>query len=83
MFDIYGVVIDVDRFRKYTVKTDNGRILIRNRRFIRKRVPNSFFSQNHSTQSGENNFAVSSNTRSRPYRNVRRPRRLIEEENWP
>ena len=41
LFDIYGVV--VDQFRKYSVKTANGRILIRNHKFIRKHVPNLLF----------------------------------------
>ena len=42
LFDIYGTVIFIDnKFRKYSIKTDNGRMLIRNRKFICKRVPRS------------------------------------------
>ena len=36
-WDVYGVVLHMDRFRKYLVKTKCGRILERNRRFLRKR----------------------------------------------
>ena len=79
LFDIYGVVVDVDQFRKYSVKIANGRILIRNRKFIRKRVPNSLLSQSDNNQSSENNPIAYL----RPHRNLNRPRRLIEEDNWP
>ena len=68
LFDIYGVVIDVDQFRKCSVKIANGRILIRNRKFIRKRVPNSLFSQSDKNQSSENNPIAYL----RPDRNVNR-----------
>ena len=37
----YGIVVDISRYRRYFIKTGNGRILVRNRRFIRRRVPMS------------------------------------------
>ena len=77
LFDMYGVV--VDQFRKYSVKTANGRILMRNRKFIGKRVPNSLFLQSDINQSSETN----SPAYSRPHRNINLPRRLIEEDNGP
>ena len=40
-WDKYGIVVDISRYRRYFVKTGNGRILVRNRRFIRRRVPMS------------------------------------------
>ena len=40
-WDRYGVVVDIGRHRRYFIKTTNGRVLVRNRRFIRKRVPTS------------------------------------------
>ena len=40
-WDRYGIVVDISRYRRYFVKTGNGRILVRNRRFIRRRVPMS------------------------------------------
>ena len=38
-WDIYGVVTEVGPFRRYHVKTSTGRVLVRNRRYIRRRVP--------------------------------------------
>lgn len=40
-WDRYGLVVDIGKHRQYFIKTMNGRILVRNRRFIRKRVPTS------------------------------------------
>ena len=42
-FDIYGVIVCVDKYCKYVVKTASGRILLRNRKLIRKHVPASFY----------------------------------------
>ena len=38
-WDIYGVVTDIGPHRRYFVKTGSGRVLVRNRRFLRRRVP--------------------------------------------
>ena len=38
-WDIYGVVTEVSPHRRYYVKTVGGRVLVRNRRFLRRRVP--------------------------------------------
>ena len=38
-WDIYGVVTHIGPYRQYHVKLINGRVLVRNRRFIRCRVP--------------------------------------------
>ena len=38
-WDIYGVVTTVGPYRRYHIKTSNSRILVRNRRYIRRRVP--------------------------------------------
>ena len=40
-FDTFGIAVYIENFRKYFVKTTSGRLLVRNRRFIRKRVPTS------------------------------------------
>ena len=40
-WDRYRVVVDIGRHRRYFIKTTNGRVLVRNRRFIQKRVPTS------------------------------------------
>ena len=72
-FDIHGVV-SVDRFRKYTIKTASGRILVRNRRFIRKRIPASL-----TLPESENPYNVVIEENVRPRRNVGRPMRLVED----
>ena len=38
-WDIYGVITDIGHHRRYFVKTQSGRVLVRNRRFLRKRTP--------------------------------------------
>ena len=38
LWDIYGVVVEIGPYRRYHVKTSAGRILVRKRRFIRRRV---------------------------------------------
>ena len=39
MWDIYGTITAVGPYRRYFIKTQSGRILVRNWRFIRKRSP--------------------------------------------
>ena len=39
MWDIYGTVTAIGPHRRYFVKTQNGRVLVRNQRFLRKRIP--------------------------------------------
>ena len=41
VWDIYGTITDIGPHRRYFVKTQSGRVLIRNRRFLRRRVPMS------------------------------------------
>ena len=38
-WDIYGTVTDIGPHRRYFIKTLSGRVLVRNRRFLRKRLP--------------------------------------------
>lgn len=38
-WDIYGIVADVGPHRRFYVRTNSGRVLVRNRRFLRRRVP--------------------------------------------
>ena len=37
-WDTHGVIVSVDQFRTYPVKTESGHILERNRRYLRKRI---------------------------------------------
>ena len=41
LWDTYGVVTNIGPHRQYHIRTRSGRILIRNRRFLRRRVPAS------------------------------------------
>ena len=76
-FDIYGVVINIDKFRKYVIKTDDGKTFIRNRRFIRKRVPESLSAHKRIDSTSEEMYAPRLRRKCGP------PRRLIEDSNWP
>ena len=40
-WDIYGTVTDISPHRRYFVKTQSGRVLVHNRRFLRRRIPPS------------------------------------------
>ena len=84
-FDIYGVVISVNGFRKYAVKTSSGRVLVRNRRFIRKRVPASLpvFDECERIDVHNTSVVVSHSVpETWSCRNVRKPVRLIEDPDW-
>ena len=39
LWDIYGVVVEVGPFCCYSVRTTSGRVLVRNRRYLRRRIP--------------------------------------------
>ena len=41
LWDIYGTVTEIGPHRRYYIKTHSGRVLVRNRRFLRRRVPPS------------------------------------------
>ena len=82
-FDIYGTVVNNDaKFTRYTIKTQSGRMLVRNRRFIRKRAPASLV-RNDSENVGDLITSRHAVGVMRPKRNVNRPQKLIEDANWP
>ena len=39
--DVYGTVVAIGPHRRYYIKTHSGRVLVRNRRFLRRRIPAS------------------------------------------
>ena len=39
LWDIYGIVTAIGPHRRYFVKTASGRVLVRNRRYLRRRIP--------------------------------------------
>jgi len=81
-FDIYGVVVAIDRFRKYTTKTASGRLLVCHRKFIRRRVPASFLLPDYEKY---NNAVVDSKIEEnlRPCKTRTKPLRLKEDNQWP
>ena len=80
-WDIYGVVIQIGQNRKYYVRTSRGRVLTRNRRFIRKRV---FTPPRHGgVPDAPQAPQEPSPPQPRRSERVRRPpQRLIEDPNW-
>ena len=90
LWDIYGTVVTIGPHRRYHVKTNGGRILVRNRRFLRHRVPASLQSRIPAPQTTN---TPSPQTASQPQehptatRHSQRPRkpptRLIEDPSWP
>ena len=41
LWDIYGTVVNISPYHRYSVKTQSGHILVYNRRFLRHRTPAS------------------------------------------
>ena len=78
LWDIYREVIAVGPHRQYTVKTSSGTLLIRNRRFLWRRIPLS--SLPHPIQSTQS--PANSTTPGRSGRIRRRLQRLIEDPTW-
>ena len=71
-WDIYGTITDIGPHRRYFIKTCGGNVLVRNRRFIRRRVPLV------PTSSTPHQAPVPPRRSSRSHT---RPKRLIEEIN--
>ena len=81
LWDIYGIVTDISPHRKYYVKTSSGRVLVRNRRFLRRRIPLSI-----PTSHQQPNPAATSHQDPSTLRHSNRTKqptnRLIEDPNW-
>ena len=82
-WEIYGIVTDIGPNRRYHVKTQSGQILVRNRRFLRRRVPVSIPGNNRqqtTTLPKNGTMNVSYQRRSRRQRKV--TKRLIQEKTF-
>ena len=79
LWDIYGIVTDVGPHRRYYVKTQSGRVLLRNRRFLRRRVPSSIPAAGTTVQQPD----PCRPAQGYPSRVRNPPRRLVEDPNWP
>ena len=92
-WDIYGVVTTISPHRRYFIRTQSGRVLVRNRRFLRKRTAISIYAPVEPTQvspdlqqSIQPPLSTDPNPNQlaprRSGRKTRKPARLIEEDNW-
>ena len=81
MWDIYGIIAAIGPFRRYFVRTQSRRVLIRNRRFLRKRNPLSVAAPAGATST---HVSVPSNA-IEPRRSARTktaPNRLSKDPTW-
>ena len=81
LWDIYGIVTDIGPHRRYYIKTGSGRVLVRNRHFLRRRIPLSI-----PTSCQQSNSAATPTqdppTLRHSNRTKRPTNRLIEDPNW-
>lgn len=81
MWDIYGKIVEVGAYRRYRVRTQAGRLLVRNRRFLRIRSAASLLASQPREQPAVR-IPVERETR-RSTRIRKPPERLIEDPKWP
>ena len=81
-WDIYGTVTEIGPHRRYFVKTQSGRVLARNRRFLRRRVvmpiPQPCGATQHCSQQPP---SLDTPQPRRSSRGHQKPQRLVEEMN--
>ena len=93
-WDIYGKVVAIGPYRRYHIKTQSGRVLVRNRRFLRRRSPASCapptLTQQLPLASQPATYSPSQDIVTQPSQLPRRserphrpPARLIEDPHWP
>ncbi len=78
LWDIYGMVTAIGPHRRYFVKTASGRVLVRNRRYLRRRVPLVLPAQTHGPPQADPSPPPPPPPR-RSTRPRTRPNRLVEE----
>ena len=78
-WDIYGKVTHIDLHHRYYIKTSSGRVLVRNRRFIRRKAPLSIPTVHQPMQRLAASNERATNTPQHPNCQRRRPGRLIED----
>ena len=82
LWDIYGIVTEIGPHRRYYIKTTDGRVLVRNRRFLRRRIPTSVPNGLGPCKSMDSTTSGASHTQRRSTRDKRPTRKLIEDPNW-
>ena len=81
LWDVYGTVTATASHRRYLVKTQSGRVLVRNRRFLRKRVPVSIGAPRRDVGLREPAPTVETGTRIST-RSRQPPQRLSQDPTW-
>ena len=92
-WDIYGKVVAIGPYRRYHIRTQSGRVLVRNRRFLQHRSPASCVpptstqqllpaSQSATHSPSQDTVTQPSQPPPRSQRPHRAPARLIEDPNW-
>ena len=79
MWDIYGIVTDINPHRRYFIRTQSGSILVRNRRFLRRRTPVSVHRYTPGDLGVQPSPTQQNTTLRQSSQTHHRPRRLIEE----
>ena len=89
VWDVYGIVTAVGPHRRYFVRTQSGRVLVRNRRFLRKRTALSVYAPTGSAQvvptphtTAQAPDQVAPRRSERSGRGTRQHARLVEDETW-
>ena len=89
MWTTYGMVTYVGQHRKYYIKTNTGRVLVRNRRIIQRRVPASLPRSNRNATSSQMQSAhdqplpsTSKPALRRSTRERKPTQRLVEDPSW-
>ena len=81
-WDTYGVVAAIGPQQQYHIKTQRRSVLIRNRRFIRRRVPESVPYLQYDRQGTKDHEAMEQNTSLEPRRSSRERKSTYEDPNW-
>ncbi len=82
LWDIYGIITAIAPHRRYFVRTQSGNILVRNRRFLRKRIATSVHAPGPIDIVSQDTVPDTLPAPQRPARQRRPPERLIEDEHW-
>ena len=82
LWDIYGVVTALASQRRYLVRTKSGRVFVRNRRFLRKRIPVSIGVSGGAYGTQESLATAPIVVPRRSTREKQAPQRLAQDPTW-
>ena len=85
LWDTYGVVTEIGPQRQYHIKTQRGSVLVRNRHFIRHRIPESVPYWRYDNQWAKESKSLGEKATPQPRRSSwekKAARRLIEDPDW-